>query len=66
MMTWLMERLGVDNGHPKPRPPRVESAAELRYEQTKRATERVIAHADRERERLLSWEELFDDPRRRQ
>ena len=68
MIGWLLRTLGVHDDRPEAvvvRFPATE--AELRYECARQATEHTIERAESEtdlsRQRLVSWEDLFDDPR---
>lgn len=60
MIGWLLRKMGVHDEHPKPEAKRGESAAEIRYDATRRETIQHILHSDREVKRMVSWQDLYD------
>lgn len=69
MISWLLRTLGAHDERPEPAAVRFPPTdAELHYECVRREAEQTIARADIEtdlsRQRLISWEDLFDPGRR--
>jgi len=69
MIHWLLRALGMQDANPEPVAVRFPpTEAERNFECVRQEAERVISQADQETERsrqqAISWERLYDDPRR--